>query len=341
MRPMNLFALAAAVSFLISCNKTPKDPQEFVIHGEAQGSTYAIKYIANEQVVSKEQLDSIFKVIDNSMSPWVPSSLISRMNNGDTQVVADSHFKTVMDASEVIFKESDGLFDPTVGTLMKIYGFGPDKTIKHLSPEQWDSVMRYIGFDKVHLKPDGSLSKQYPEIYMDFNSIAQGYSVDVVVNFLKAKGVKDAIVEVGGEIAAMGTNSLLHKNWVVGIDDPLQNPDEPRKLIATVNLKDLGMATSGNYRKVITDTLTGEKYVHTMNPKTGKPQRGKLLSTTILAADTMRADGLATAFMVMDVEKTIAFLENHPELYAYLIYVDDTNTEQIYQTENFKTIMVK
>lgn len=341
MRPIFLSLLIFLTVFTSCKEKHEAKPEVFIVQGEAQGSTYAVKYIAENEVVSKQQLDSIFKVIDDSMSPWVSNSIISRMNSADTTVVADNHFKKVLWASQTIFKESDSLFDPTVGTLMKIYGFGPDKHIKQLTQEQWDSVMRYIGLQKVTLLENGTIHKEYPEIYMDFNAIAQGYSVDVVIDFLKAHGIADAIVEVGGEIAAIGTNSLQNKSWVVGIDDPLQNPEEERRLIAKIKLKDLGMATSGNYRKVIVDTITGEKYVHTMNPKTGKPQKGKLLSTTILAEDTMRADGLATAFMVMDVEKSIAFLKQHPEIYAYFIYMDADHKEQFYQTDNFKDLIVE
>ncbi|GLB52191.1 FAD:protein FMN transferase [Neptunitalea chrysea] len=336
----NICVLLALIGVFASCEKK-EEIKEFVIQGTAQGSTYAIKYVSESEVVSKKQIDSIFAVIDNSMSTWVPTSIVSKVNDGDTLVVVDDHFKKVMKASERIFMESDSLFDPTVGTLMKVYGFGPKKQIKHLSREQLDSVMDYIGLEKVRLRPDGTISKLYPEIYMDFNSIAQGYSVDVLVDFLKANGINNAIVEVGGELAAIGTNTLKDKNWVVGIDDPLQDPYEPRKLIARINIQDLGMATSGNYRKVILDTVTGEKYVHTMNPKTGLPQKGTILSATVLAEKTMRADGLATAFMTMDVDKSIGFLKMHPEIYAYFIYMDDSNKEQFYQTENFKKLMLE
>lgn len=332
-------AMASAIG-LVSCHK-PKELEEFVIQGAAQGSTYAVKFIAKEKVISKTQLDSVFTVIDNSMSTWVPTSLISKVNAGDSTVVVDAHFKNVMAETEAIYKESDGLFDPTVGTLMKLYGFGPKKKFVRLSEEEHDSVMNLIGWDKIKLDTEGHVIKEYPEMYMDFNAIAQGYTVDVVLDFLREKGITDAIVEVGGELAAMGTNTLKNKSWVVGIDDPLQSPDEPRKLIAKIYLNNLGMATSGNYRKVTVDSNTGEKFVHTMNPKTGTSQKGKLLSATVLASSTMRADGLATAFMAMDVEKSIEFIKRHPEIYVYFIYMDEQGEEQFYQSDNFAKLVIE
>ncbi|SFU44063.1 thiamine biosynthesis lipoprotein [Pustulibacterium marinum] len=325
----------------VGCNEEKNEVQEYVINGRAQGSTYAVKYFSTDNVVTKESLDSIFQVIDESMSTYLPTSMISRLNEGDNSVVVDDHFIKVLNASKVIFRESDSLFDPTVGILMDIYGFGPKKQTLRLNQEQLDSVLQYVGLQKIAVNEDSTIAKMYPESYLDFNSIAQGYSVDVLIDFLKSKGVQNAIVEVGGELAAIGVNEAKQKEWIVGIDDPLQDPNGERTLIAKIKLKNLGMATSGNYRKVKIDSITGEKYVHTMNPKTGKPQKGKLLSATILAPTTMRADGLATAFMVMDVEKSIEFLASHQDIYAYFIYMDEANEEQFYQTENFKKLVVE
>lgn len=337
-----LLTLTVVLS-LAACKQSEKkkELQEYVVNGRAQGSTYAVKYFAKAAVVSQAEFDSIFQVIDESMSTYLPTSMISRINKGDSTVVVDNHFKKVLEASKVIFKESDSLFDPTVGILMDFYGFGPKKRTMHLTQKQLDSVLNYVGLQKVTLTKTNTIAKQHPEIYLDFNSIAQGYSVDVVIDFLKSKGIQNAIVEVGGELAAIGTNKAKEKDWIVGIDDPLQDPNGERQLIAKIKLKNLGMATSGNYRKVKIDSVTGEKYVHTMNPKTGKPKKGKLLSATILSSSSMQADGLATAFMVMDVEKSIAFLKSHPAIYAYFIYMDENNEEQFYQTENFQQLVVE
>lgn len=323
------------VLFFVSCQK---EERFFVIQGEAQGSTYSIKYIAKDEIVSKTQIDSLLNAFDSSLSTYKPSSLISKINQGDTTIVVDDWFVETFNASNQIYKETNGLFDPTIGVLVNAYGFGPNHQRKSLSQTQIDSLLNFVGFNKVALNSNKTISKKHQETYFDFNAIAQGFSVDVVVDYLEESGIQNAIVEIGGELFALGNNTIQNKDWVVGIDDPLQTPDE-RKLIATVKLKDLGMATSGNYRKVQIDSITGEKYVHTINPITGKPQKSSILSTTVLAPACIMADGYATAFMVMSLEEGKEFANQHPELYVMILYVDTNNQLQQFQTENFKDLI--
>ena len=263
---------------LVSCSSEPKF---HTIQGEAQGTTYSIKYIANQEVVSKKQTDSLLLAFDMSLSTYRDDSKISKINSGDSTVVVDDLFVENFKISSEIHKETSGLFDPTIGVLVNAYGFGPNKKHQNLSQNQIDSLLQFVGLDKVQLNENKTISKKYKETYLDFNAIAQGYSVDVVVNFLKSKGIENAIVEIGGELFALGKNTIDNKNWIVGIDNPLQKPEE-RTLIAKVNLENLGMATSGNYRKVITDEKTGQKFVHIINPKSGLAQKSNILSATIL-----------------------------------------------------------
>jgi len=331
-------SLVVALLFF-SCQQESK-PTFFIIQGEAQGSTYAIKYIANEEVTSKTEIDSLLTAFDLSLSTYRPDSKISKINAGDSTVVVDDFFVKTFEVSNRIFQETNGLFDPTIGVLVNAYGFGPNKKSVTLSPSQIDSTLQYVGFNKVKLNEDNTISKKHNQTYFDFNAIAQGYSVDVVVDFLKSKGIENAIVEIGGELFALGKNTIENKNWVVGIDDPLQTPEE-RKLIAKVNLENLGMATSGNYRKVMIDEKTGEKFVHIINPKTGLSQKGNILSATVLAKNTALADGYATAFMVMTLEESKLFLQNHPELYVMLLYTDAENQMQQYLTDNFKELIIE
>ncbi|SHI70086.1 thiamine biosynthesis lipoprotein [Flavobacterium haoranii] len=326
------------VLFVVACQREKKE-DFFIIQGEAQGSTYSIKYIATEELVSKKDIDSLLTEFDNSLSTYKPSSSISKINNGDTTVVVNDWFVDTYKASQKIYEETNGLFDPTIGVLVNAYGFGPNHQHKNLSQKQIDSLLQYVGFSKVRINENKTIHKDFTQTYFDFNAIAQGYSVDVVVNFLKSKGIQNGIVEIGGELFALGKNTIQNKNWVIGIDDPLQSPEEERKLIASIKLENLGMATSGNYRKVIVDSITGEKFVHTINPKTGKPQKGSVLSTTILASTCVMADGYATAFMVMNLEEGKAFLKEHPELYVMIMYVDENNELQQLQTENFKRLI--
>lgn len=339
MKVFKPFCSLVITLFFFSCQQESK-PTFFIIQGEAQGSTYAIKYIATEEVTSKTQIDSLLTAFDLSLSTYRPDSKISKINAGDSTIVVDDFFIKTFEVSNQIFQETDGLFDPTIGVLVNAYGFGPNKKSVTLSSNQIDSTLQYVGFDKVKLNEDKTISKTHNQTYFDFNAIAQGYSVDVVVDFLKSKGIENAIVEIGGELFALGKNTIENKNWVVGIDDPLQTHEE-RKLIAKVNLENLGMATSGNYRKVMTDEKTGEKFVHIINPKTGLSQKGNILSATVLAKNGALADGYATAFMVMSLEESKTFLQNHPELYVMLIYTDTENQMQQYLSDNFRKLILE
>lgn len=326
--------LIVAVLF-ISCDKTN---DFFTIQGEAQGSTYSIKYIASEEKVSKIEIDSLLTAFDLSLSTYRPDSEISKINSGDSTVVVDEFFTETFQLSNQIYKETNGLFDPTIGVLVNAYGFGPNKKQENLSQKQIDSLLQFVGFDKIALNPNKTISKRHKETFIDFNAIAQGYSVDVVVNYLRSKGIENAIVEIGGELFALGKNTIDNKNWIVGIDDPLQKPEE-RTLIAKVNLENLGMATSGNYRKVMIDEKTGKKFVHIINPKTGLAQKNNVLSATVLSKSSAISDGYATAFMLMSLEESKVFLEKHTELYVMLLYSDSDNKMQQFSTENFKRLI--
>ena len=331
-----LVSFIGLIVLFVSCKKN--EPAFQIIQGEAQGSTYSIKYIANEEIVSKAEIDSILLAFDMSLSTYRDDSKIAKINIGDSTIVVDKLFIETFKASNQIFEETDGLFDPTIGVLVNAYGFGPSHKRRELSQFQIDSLLTFVGFYKVKLNENKTISKQHKETYFDFNAIAQGYSVDVVADFLKSKGIENGIVEIGGELLGFGKNTIDNKNWIIGIDDPLQSPEE-RTLIAKIKVENLGMATSGNYRKVVTDSITGEKFVHTINPKTGKPQKGNVLSATVLAPTCMLADGYATAFMVMDIKQGIEFTKKHPELNVMLIYRDENNKVQQFKTENFKTLI--
>lgn len=321
------------------CSPAEK-PRTITVHGEAQGSTYSIKYISDKKGDLKPAIDSILLAIDMSMSTYRPDSDISRINTGDSTLVVDENFRNVFLGSQKIWKESGGSFDPTIGTLVKAWGFGPDHRRIPLDSTKVDSLLQYSGFDKVAITPQNTIRKKDKHIYFDFNAIAQGYTVDVIVGFLLDKGINDFIVEVGGELAAHGRNTEKDKDWVIAIDDPLQGT-EGRSFIAKINLEDMGMATSGNYRKTITDSITGEKYVHTVDPKTGYTKKGNVLSTTVLAKTCMEADAYATTFMVMDLEESKEFLKKKPEVYAFILYMDENNEMQKYMTEGFKSLLLE
>ena len=307
-------------------------------------------FIDFDIVKEKDKLDKLTKtVVSNKKSSHKSintkknntnhDSKISKINSGDSTVVIDDFFIETFQLSNQIYKETNGLFDPTIGVLVNAYGFGPNKKQENLSQKQIDSLLQFVGFDKIVLNANKTISKKYSQTFIDFNAIAQGYSVDVVVNYLKSKGIENAIVEIGGELFALGKNTIENKNWVVGIDDPLQKPEE-RTLITKVNLENLGMATSGNYRKVMIDEKTGKKFVHIINPKTGLAQKNNVLSATVLSKSSAISDGYATAFMLMSLEESKLFLQNHKDLYVMLLYVDATNKMQQFASDNFSALII-
>lgn len=324
---------------MVACQPSVNE-KVYLIEGEAQGSTYHIKYIAERDENLKPAIDSILEVIDLSMSTYRSDSAISKINQGDTTVVVDEHFRKVFEASQQIWQESEGLFDPTVGVLVNAWGFGKQKISEADLPtdKKIDSLRKYVGFDKVALTEKNLIKKRYSEILFDFNAIAQGYTSDVVANYLSARGIKNYIVEIAGEMYLKGKNTVEDKSWTIGVENPLK-PLDDRDLVATIQFTNQGLATSGNYRKVWTDS-NGRKYVHSINPLTGRATQSDVLSATVVAPSTMLADGYATMFMVMGLAKSKAFLEKHPDLAVLLVYSDDKHQEATYKTKSFEKLII-
>lgn len=305
-------------------------------YGGALGTSYSITYLSPETLDYQKEIDSVFEVVNQSMSTYWPDSDISRINQGDTTVRVDAMFREVFNLSKEVYQKTNGYFDPTVGVLVDAWGFGPGKAMA-LDSASVDSLLEYVGFDKVQLSPEGKIKKQHPGIRFDFNAIAKGYAIDRLAIMLDNKGIKNYLVEVGGEIVATGENKLKDKSWVLGIDDP--QVEEGRRLKATLTLKDRALASSGNYRKFRVDSLTGERYVHTIDPITGFTKNSKVLSASVIAPTCAEADAFATAFMAMDLKASKALLKQEKQLEAYLIYLDDQQQVQEYMTEGFQKRM--
>lgn len=317
--------------FFLSCNTDRLN----VVRGKAQGTTYTISYIGNERDNLKQSLDSIFQVIDLSMSNYREDSTISRINNGE-DIAVDQHFKNVLLASQIVYNQSDGYFDPSIGQLIRIWGFGERKHTTAPSKQTIDSLLVGTGMNKISLTSDSHLRKSSQNIKLNFNAIAQGYTCDVIASFLKSLGYSDFIVEVGGELFICGRNSIKNKPWTIGIDNPLQSDEKEREVITKLELTDCGLATSGNYRKVWTDSTTGKRYVHTINPKTGYPQQSDILSATVISSTSMFADAYATTLMAIGMERAKTFLSNHPELKYLILYQSKDGDSQIKTYTNCK-----
>lgn len=316
-----------------------KSKQEWVKNqntGNALGTTYSIIYISEEVMDYQQEIDSVFRVINQSLSTYIPDSDISKINNGDTTIVVDQSFRDVYFNSQVVHIETDGYFDPTVGVLVDAWGFGPGKQIQ-LDSVKVDSLMEYVGWAKVGIKRDFRIEKTKPEIRFDFNAIAKGYTIDRLGRMLDNKHIDNYLVELGGEVLTKGINEISAKPWTVGIDDPENN--ENRGGAAIIHLRNKAMASSGNYRKFRVDEKTGKKYVHTINPKTGYTKNSNVLSVTVVAKHCMQADAFATAFMAMDLEDSKSLLGNKDNLEAYIIYLDESGETQEFMTPGFKSLI--
>lgn len=338
MRISNLVFCSVAI-LLFGCNPEESWVKNQAV-GEALGTTYGLTFIAKEKIDAQQKIDSVFRVINASLSTYIPDSDISKINNGDSTIVVDKSFRDVYLQSQQVYVETQGYFDPTVGVLVNAWGFGPEKPINQLDSIQVDSLMQFVGWSKVKLKSDFTIAKADPNIRFDFNAIAKGYAIDRLARMLdKEYGVDNYLVEVGGEVVAKGINSISGKPWTIGIDDPTNL--ESRGSAALIHLKDKALASSGNYRKFRVDETTGEKYVHTINAKTGYTKNSSVLSATVVANTCMEADAYATAFMAMDLEDSKDLLGRVNDLEAFIIYLDEEGSSQKFMTPGFEKLLVR
>lgn len=304
--------------------------------GNALGTSYTITYITDQEINYQKEIDSVFRAVNQSLSTYSPTSDISKINQGDSTLVVDQMFKDVFEISGKVHKVSQGYFDPTLGILTNVWGFGPEQPAQ-INSVLIDSLLTYVGWNKVQLTSDNTLKKAHPAICLDFNAVAKGYAIDRLGVLLETKGIENYIIEVGGEVLAKGKNVTAQRQWAVGIDDPQADTRRKPKLI--VFLKNKALASSGNYRKFRIDPQTGEKYVHTLNPKTGYPKNSTILATSVLAHSCAVADAYATAFMVMDLEHTKQVLKNQPQLEAYMLYLDKDGNTQSFMTPGFAMLV--
>lgn len=302
-------------------------------NGQTMGTYYNIIYLHPKGISYKKEVDSLLLIWNKSLSTYIKDSEISRFNRSRQLHFESPYFYPVLQKSKEIFEASKGAFDPTIMPLVNAWGFGPeDREMPDSSEVQKLKKLvnfNYIGFDSVHVW------KKKSGVELDFSAIAKGYGVDVVGNFLRQKGIKNFLVDIGGEITCKGINDRGIP-WTTGIEDPQVQFNE-RKIVAAIEVSDKAIATSGNYRNFY--VKDGRKYAHTISPFTGYPVQHSLLSATVIADSCMTADGFATAFMVLGVEPSIKILDVHPELEAYFIFSDEDGQIKTYMTEGFKAVL--
>ncbi len=276
------------------------------------GTVYNITYQSDNDL--QKGIEAELQKVDNSLSPFNKTSVISRVNRNE-KVTVNEMFSEVFQLAEKISAETDGAFDITVAPMVNAWGFG-FKTGNMPDARQLDSLRAIVGFHKVKLE-EGRVVKKNPNIMLDCSAIAKGYGCDVVARFLEKNGVKNYMVEIGGEIVTCGVNDQ-RMPWKIGVTKPTDDSLNVNSELQTVlNVTNKSMATSGNYRNFY--YKNGRKYAHTIDPKTGMPVQHSILSATVLADNCATADAYATSFMVMGLDKARKVLEKHPELMAYFI----------------------
>jgi thiamine biosynthesis lipoprotein len=296
--------------------------------------SYHIKYKDSQQRNFKPSIDSLLIVFNKSLSHYIPDSELSRLNKSSSpQSYLSPFMLPVLQESRRIYDLSEGAYNPAIMPLVNVWGFGPEEGIM---PDSLliDSLLTFSNFNLVEFNYD-QVWKKDPRVQLDFSASAKGYAVDVIGHFLLSKGIESYFVEIGGEVVCQGKNAK-NKPWRIGIINP-ESDFLNQSLIATVDVADRAVATSANnfnYR-VIDDV----KYSHTINPATGYPITRSILSASIFARECMTADALATACMVMGVEKAIIMLENMDDIDALLIYNDENGEIATYSTKGIKPMI--
>jgi thiamine biosynthesis lipoprotein len=334
---LRFISIIAFVMPLLSCNSRA---EYTTLQGFALGTTYSIK-VEKPAHITQSDLSVLvmqaFNDIDFSLSVYNKESIISKVNRNEP-VELDTLFLRVFERGKEVYTLTQGAFDMAAAPYFDLWGFG-FKHKEQVTQTKLDSIALFAGMDKIWLT-NGKVVKSDPRVSLNGNAIAKGYCSDVISSRLQAVGVKNLLVEVGGEIYCSGvsdTGPAKGKGWSIGVDRPEYGNLIPcRDLKATLLVSNRGLATSGNYRNYYEEG--GQKYGHTIDPSTGKPVQHSLLSATVLATDCISADAFATAFMVMGLEKTKNFLESHPQIDAYLIYSDQTGAFLSFATQNITFI---
>jgi FAD:protein FMN transferase len=324
-------AIVLLINLCLACNNEPK-MDYFIASGPIQGTMYNITYQWHEDISA--QIDSVLHSFNKSLSNFDENSTISRINRNETDIV-DELFMEMYYVAHEVHHNTEGAFDITVAPIANLWSFGwKNNTIDEITPETIDSLLQFVGMDKVDMQGYYVL-KEKPEIQFIGNAIAQGQSADYLAKFLKDVGLKNFLVEIGGELTCIGKNPDENK-WRVGIDKPIEGSGyENRENQAIVHLSDKSIATSGNYRKYIEQD--GQKHGHSLNPVTGYPAINNLLSVTVITEKCIFADAYATAFMVLGLEKSIAITEKLPDIEAYFIYEDDNGIVKDIASSGFES----
>ena len=323
--PLVVVVAIVAIGFMMGHKDEPYQRNSGFIFGTSYNITY--QCADNHQA----DIEKVLAEVDASLSPFNDTSIITHVNRNE-DVVLDNLFLDVFHLAQKINEDTDGAFDITVAPLVNAWGFGFKNGVNP-DAKAIDSLRQVVGFHKVRLE-NNKVVKFDPRVMLDCSAIAKGYGVDVVANLLRKLGVKNFMVEIGGEVVTSGVNPE-RMPWRIGVTKPTDDSLSVNNELQTViNVTDKAMATSGNYRNFY--YKGGRKYAHTIDPKTGYPVQHSILSATVITDDCATADAYATSFMVLGMEKARLVLDRHPEMMAYFIYSDDSGQNQVWFSPSLK-----
>lgn len=327
------FGIGLAIAFMIVSYWNSDNPRLYHITGQTMGTIiYNVKYVDQEIEGLDKEISDELVAFNQSLSTYIPTSEISTLNKEGSFKFKSDFFFPVLKKSREIYQNTGGTFDPSIGPLVQAWGFGPDKSIPNVDSLLVDSLMNMVGFDKVAF--DEEEISMPSNFQIDFSAIAKGYAVDVVAELLESKGISNYLVEIGGEVRCRGENEK-QKPWSVGIEDPTVSVLE-QELMAIVRLKDLSLATSGNYRNYY--EKDGRIYAHIIDPRTGYTAKHNLLSASVFARDCMTADAYATAFMVLGLDNSKELLEAL-DVDALLIYLSKEGEIESFVSEGVRPFL--
>ena len=325
MKKIALHAPRLAAAILIAIFLSPvlsraAGNTEVLLTGKTMGTYYRIKFIPDRQVSKalwEKKVDVRLKEVNARLSMYQKDSELSRFNRTPRGKAfrISSDFHQVLLQCKTLYGISHGAWDGTVKPLVDLWGFGVKKSVRTLPPvDKIAAALKKVGFDKLMLA-DRTLTKTAPGITLDLGSIAKGYGVDEIARLFREGGIKNCLVDIGGELAGFGVNKK-EKPWVVGISKP-EKKALSSGLYDAVRLENRAVATSGNYRNFF--ELNGKTYSHIIHPAKGWPVENQVVSASVIAETCTQADGLATALMVMDTPKAIAMIESLPDVECLII----------------------
>lgn len=326
--------IAAAVGayWLLACSQRPAVP--VTLEGFALGTIYKVTVTDPAPDSLRQKVEAIFAEADSTMSVFNPRSLLSRLNRNETDRPNEDIIYNIQ-LARGISELSGGKYDITVQPLVEAYGFIDGEQSADVNT---DSLLRYVGYEKIRLSDDSRLIKELPEIRIGLNSVAKGYTVDKAARMLEANGVENYLVNVGGEIFCRGVNPAGER-WRIAIDTPYEGNYFPGASASTVlHVSGEGVATSGNYRNFHTGP-DGNKYTHIIDPLTGANTASSLLSATVIAETCALADALGTMFITLGLEDSLTLLDAHPEFAVLLIYAGEEGRMEMYATERMRRYM--